>query len=48
MPSFPTSRDLLDGHEGIELVIPQDRQWKYSNVEVGLLGHVSVEVSSLP
>ena len=35
VPSFPTSRDLLDGLEGIEVVIPQDSQWKYSNVGVG-------------
>ena len=48
VPSFPTSRDLLDGLEGIEVVIPQDSQWKYSNVAVGLLGHVIEAVSGLP
>jgi len=48
VPSFPTSRELLDGLEGIEVVIPQDTQWKYSNVAVGLLGHVIEAVSGLP
>ena len=48
VPSFPTSRELLDGLEGIEVVIPQDSQWKYSNVAVGLLGYVIEAVSGLP
>jgi CubicO group peptidase (beta-lactamase class C family) len=29
-------------------VIPQDSQWKYSNLAVGLLGHVIEQVSGIP
>lgn len=48
LPSFPTSDELLDGLADIEVVIPQDNQWKYSNLAVGLLGHVIEHVSGLP
>ncbi|MDA1280078.1 MAG: serine hydrolase [Chloroflexi bacterium] len=47
-PSFPTTEELLSGLSAIEVVIPQDSQWKYSNLAVGLLGHVIEQVSGLP
>ena len=47
-PSFPTGTDLLNGLAEIEVVIPQDSQWKYSNLGVGLLGHVIEQVSGIP
>jgi CubicO group peptidase (beta-lactamase class C family) len=47
-PSFPTSEELLGGLADIEVVIPQDSQWKYSNLAVGLLGHVIEQASGLP
>lgn len=47
-PSFPTTDELLDGLAGIEVVIPQDSQRKYSNLAVGLLGHVIEQVSGIP
>ena len=46
-PSFPTSEDLLDNLADIDVVIPQDSQWKYSNLAVGLLGHVIEQVSGV-
>lgn len=47
-PSFPTSEDLLGNLADIEIVIPQDSQWKYSNLAVGLLGHLIEQVSGVP
>ncbi len=47
-PSFPTSEELLGGLSDLDVVIPQDSQWKYSNVAVGLLGHVIEQVSGVP
>jgi D-alanyl-D-alanine carboxypeptidase len=47
-PSFPTTEELLNGLAEIEVVIPQDSQWKYSNLAVGLLGHVIEQASGLP
>lgn len=47
-PSFPTTDELLNGLAEIEVVIPQDSQWKYSNLAVGLLGHVIEQVSGVP
>jgi len=47
-PSFPTSEELLDGLAEIDVVIPQDSQWKYSNLAVGLLGQVISQVSGVP
>ena len=35
-PSFVSSDELLNGLADIEVVIPQDSQWKYSNLAVGL------------
>ncbi|MDP6667436.1 MAG: serine hydrolase domain-containing protein, partial [Dehalococcoidia bacterium] len=39
-PSFPTAAELLSNLAEIQIVIPQDSQWKYSNLAVGLLGQV--------
>jgi len=47
-PSFPTSEDLLDNLADIDVVIPQDSQWKYSNLAVGLLGQVVEQLSGVP
>jgi CubicO group peptidase (beta-lactamase class C family) len=47
-PSFPTQDVLLNGLAAIEVVIPQDSQWKYSNLGVGLLGYVIEHVSDVP
>jgi len=47
-PSFPTSEELLDGLADIDVVIPQDSQWKYSNLAVGLLGQVVAQLSGVP
>jgi len=47
-PSFPTGKELLDNLSDIDVVIPQDSQWKYSNLAVGLLGYVIEEISGLP
>ena len=47
-PSFPTGEELLDNLSDIDVVIPQDSQWKYSNLAVGLLGHVIEQISGLP
>jgi CubicO group peptidase (beta-lactamase class C family) len=47
-PSFPTSSELLDGLADIDVVIPQDSQWKYSNLAVGLLGQLVEQISGIP
>jgi D-alanyl-D-alanine carboxypeptidase len=47
-PSFPTVEQLLAGLADIEVVIPQDSQWKYSNLAVGLLGQVVEQASGVP
>ena len=47
-PSFVSTEELLNGLAEIEIVIPQDSQWKYSNLAVGLLGHVIEKVSGVP
>lgn len=47
-PAFPSSEELLGGLAEIEIVIPQDSQSKYSNLAVGLLGHVIEQVSGVP
>jgi CubicO group peptidase (beta-lactamase class C family) len=47
-PSFPTAEELLEGFAEIGVVIPPDSQWKYSNLAVGLLGHLIEHLSGLP
>lgn len=47
-PSFVSSDELLNGLADVEVVIPQDSQWKYSNLAVGLLGHVIEHASGVP
>lgn len=47
-PSFPTNEELLDNLADIDVVIPQDSQWKYSNLAVGLLGQIIEQVSGVP
>lgn len=47
-PSFPTQEELLDGLAEIDVVIPQDSQWKYSNLAVGLLGQIVEQISGVP
>lgn len=47
-PSFPHAADVLDNLADIDVVIPQDSQWKYSNLAVALLGQVVEIVSDTP
>ena len=42
---FPTREALLAAMPGIEIVIPPDSAFKYSNIAFGLLGEVVARVS---
>jgi D-alanyl-D-alanine carboxypeptidase len=44
-PDFPTNEHLMDSLEKIQVVIPQDSQWKYSNLAFALLGEVVSRLS---
>ena len=39
-PEFPEIDRVIDAFPDTEIVIPQDSQWKYSNLGFGLLGEV--------
>ena len=39
-PDFPDIERVIDAFPDTEIVIPQDSQWKYSNLGFGLLGEV--------
>jgi D-alanyl-D-alanine carboxypeptidase len=45
---FPTNEHLMDSLEKIQVVIPQDSQWKYSNLAYALLGEVVSRLSGKP
>ena len=45
VPEFPTHEHLMDSLEKIQVVIPQDSQWKYSNLAYALLGEVVSRLS---
>ena len=47
-PDFPTREHLMDSLDMIKVVIPQDSQWKYSNLAYGLLGEVVSRLSGKP
>ena len=47
-PDFPTTEHLMDSLEKIQVVIPQDSQWKYSNLAYALLGEVVSRLSGKP
>ncbi len=47
-PNFPTLEHVLDSLEKIQVVIPQDSQWKYSNLAYSLLGEVISRLSGKP
>jgi CubicO group peptidase (beta-lactamase class C family) len=44
-PSFPTREELVAALPRLEVVIPQDSAFKYSNLAFGLLGEVIARVS---
>ncbi len=47
-PDFPTLDHVMDSLERIRVVIPQDSQWKYSNLAYTLLGEVVTRLSGVP
>jgi D-alanyl-D-alanine carboxypeptidase len=47
-PDFPTTEHLMDSLEKVQVVIPQDSQWKYSNLAYALLGEVITRLSGKP
>jgi D-alanyl-D-alanine carboxypeptidase len=47
-PSFPTQEQIVDALADIEVVIPQDFQWKYSNLAYALLGMVIERITGRP
>lgn len=47
-PDFPIRQRLLDTLEQVQVVIPQDSEWKYSNLAYGLLGEVIARLSGKP
>ncbi len=47
-PDFPTREHLMDSLDQIKVVIPQDSQWKYSNLAFSLLGEVVSRLSGRP
>lgn len=44
-PDFPTREHVMDSLERVQVVIPQDSQWKYSNLAYSLLGEVISRLS---
>ncbi len=44
-PAFPTMRTMLDRIDEVEVVIPVDSAWKYSNMAYGFLGEVVSRLS---
>lgn len=48
MPDFPTLEHVMDSLDLIKVVIPQDSQWKYSNLAYSLLGEVVTRLSGKP
>jgi CubicO group peptidase (beta-lactamase class C family) len=48
IPEFPSREHLLDTLERLQVVIPQDSQWKYSNLAYSLLGEVIARLSGKP
>lgn len=47
-PDFPTLEHVMDSLHKIQVVIPQDSQWKYSNLAYCLLGEVVTRLSGKP
>jgi CubicO group peptidase (beta-lactamase class C family) len=47
-PDFPSMRHILDNLDKVEVVIPQDSAWKYSNLAFSLLGEVISRLSGKP
>lgn len=44
-PSFPTMQTMLDRIDEVQMVIPPDSAWKYSNMAYGFLGEVVSRLS---
>ncbi len=47
-PDFPTMQTMLDRIDEVQVVIPLDSQWKYSNMAYGFLGEVVSRLSGQP
>ena len=47
-PEFPTIGTMLDRIDEIQMVIPPDSAWKYSNMAYGFLGEVVSRLSGQP
>lgn len=47
-PSFPTMQAQLDRIDEVQMVIPPDSAWKYSNMAYGFLGEVVSRLSGQP
>ncbi len=47
-PSFPTMQTQLDRIDEVQMVIPPDSAWKYSNMAYGFLGEVVSRLSGQP
>ena len=47
-PSFPTMQTMLDRIDEVQMVIPPDSAWKYSNMAYGFLGEVVSRLSGQP
>ncbi len=47
-PAFPDMQTMLDRIDEVEVVIPLDSQWKYSNMAYGFLGEVISRLSGQP
>lgn len=47
-PDFPTLEHVMGSLEKVRVVIPQDSQWKYSNLAYCLLGEVVSRLSGRP
>lgn len=47
-PDFPTLEHVMDSLDKVQVVIPEDSQWKYSNLAYCLLGEVVTRLSGKP
>ena len=47
-PSFPSMQTMLERIDEVQMVIPPDSAWKYSNMAYGFLGEVVTRLSGQP
>ena len=45
VPQWPTHKELVKSLDKIQIVLPQDHQWKYSNLAYALLGHLISQIT---